>query len=307
MDETLVLAFPEYAAPAQRLAAALDCPCANVGLHRFPDGESLVRLPESPPRHVILCRTLDHPNDKLVEVLMAAGTARALGVERLTLVAPYLCYMRQDKAFHPGEAVSQRILGELLGERFDAVITVDAHLHRVSSLGEVIPDAQAVNLSTSSLLVERLMRRRDHPLVLGPDEESLQWVRSIAEAAGLEYDVASKQRHSDHSVTVKLPATDFSGRTVVLVDDVVSTGHTVAAAATGLKERGASRVDVLITHPLLAPGAEQLLEWGGVDTLCSSDSIPHPSNRAHLAELLAAAIRELGSGVPGDSLQVDGG
>ncbi len=96
------------------------------------------------PARAVLLRSLYQPNDKLVELLLAARAARGLGVRHLTLVAPYLAYMRQDIAFHPGEAVSQRIVGPFLASLFDAVVTVDRHLHRVATLPEAVPAAQAV-------------------------------------------------------------------------------------------------------------------------------------------------------------------
>ncbi len=116
------------------------CRWSKYALHHFPDGESLIRLPPSLPEHVIVCRSLNQPNDKLIELLLCATTARELGAKRLTLVAPYLSYMRQDIANQPGEAVSQRIVGKLLAELFDDVLTVDPHLHRISSLDPGDPD-----------------------------------------------------------------------------------------------------------------------------------------------------------------------
>ena len=95
----LLLAFPDYCHQSQRLAAELNIPFESVEVHRFPDGESLIRLPTALPEHVILCRSLNRPNDKLIELLLFAKTARELGAKRITLVAPYLCYMRQDKQF----------------------------------------------------------------------------------------------------------------------------------------------------------------------------------------------------------------
>ena len=106
----LVLGFPDYDRQASALAKALNAPYRLIELHRFPDGESQLRLPPALPGQVVLCRSLDRPNGKLVELLLAAGCARQLGASQLILVAPYLCYMRQDAAFHPGEAVSQAIV-----------------------------------------------------------------------------------------------------------------------------------------------------------------------------------------------------
>ena len=134
-----LLAFDDEAALGQKLAQALAWPLAVVQRHRFPDGETRLRLPPALPRCVVLLRGLQDPNAKLTELLLAAAGARELGAAHLTLVSPYLAYMRQDMAFSPGEVVSQRHLGALLATVFDAVVTVDPHLHRVATLDEVLP------------------------------------------------------------------------------------------------------------------------------------------------------------------------
>ncbi len=123
----MVLGFADYraGAGAGRLATRLGIAHAKVSIHRFSDGESRVALPPTLPERVIFCQSLNNPNEKLVELLLAAKTARHLGAKHLTLVAPYLCYMRQDMAFTPGEAVSQTIVGVWLGAWFDTVVTVD--------------------------------------------------------------------------------------------------------------------------------------------------------------------------------------
>ncbi|RKZ56276.1 MAG: phosphoribosylpyrophosphate synthetase, partial [Gammaproteobacteria bacterium] len=124
----MILSFDDYETQSRKLAAALDIPCHTIQHHRFPDGESKLTLPDKLPQHVLICYSLDQPNEKLVKLLLAAKTARELGARKLTLIAPYLCYMRQDIAFHPGEAISQPIIGNFLTRLFDNVITVDTHL-----------------------------------------------------------------------------------------------------------------------------------------------------------------------------------
>ena len=172
----IILAFPDYLSQAQRLAARLDVPLAEVALHHFPDRESLVRLPPSLPEHVIVCRSLNQPNDKLIELMLCAVTARELGAKRVTLIAPYLSYMRQDIANQPGEAVSQRIVGKLLAELFDDVLTVDPHLHRISSLTQAIPIKNAISLTAANEIGAFLKQQFKHGILLGPDSESKQWV-----------------------------------------------------------------------------------------------------------------------------------
>jgi ribose-phosphate pyrophosphokinase len=280
----------EYTDQANRLAGALDSACRIVDIHRFPDGESRVRLPVDLPAHVVLCRSLNQPNDKLVELMLAARTARELGARTLTLAAPYLCYMRQDMAFTPGEAISQSIVGEWLGWLFDRVVTVDPHLHRTHALEDVLPGADAVALSAAPAMSEYLRHLPDSPLLVGPDDEARQWVQQIAELSGVEFAVASKQRSGDRDVDVKLPDFECRGRTVVLVDDIISTGETMAAAARHAKADGASEIHCLVTHALFCGEALKLLHSAGVASIVSTDSIAHESNRIHLAPVLADAI-----------------
>lgn len=289
----MILGFSDYEAQGRRLAQCLGQPFELADIHRFPDGESKLTLPPELPPEVIVCRSLDQPNDKLVELLLAAETARGMGVERLTLVAPYLCYMRQDIAFHPGEAVSQRIIGRFLAGLFDAVVTVDPHLHRIQYLEQAIPDTQAVTLTAAPAMSRFLASHATRPLLLGPDGESEQWVRTIAEEAGLEFGVATKERFGDREVQTHLPELDYAGREVVLIDDMASTGRTLASVAQQLKARGASPVHCLVTHALFGAEVTALLHQAGIEQIWSSDSIQHPSNTIHLAEMLAEAVRGL--------------
>lgn len=291
-DSPILLAFPGYRQPAQRLAARAGLDYADIDIHAFPDGESRVRLPARLPRQVILCCTLNAANHQLIELELAAATALQLGAERLTLVAPYLCYMRQDTAFHPGEAISQRIIGGLLARRFDTLITVDPHLHRTHDLSDAVPVRRAVALSAAPVMADWLASRPGDPLLLGPDEESAQWVAAIATPGRREYGVARKRRLGDREVRIELPDLAFAGRDIVLVDDVVSTGHTLAEAAHMLSAEGAASISVLATHALFVDGALARLHAAGVEEICSTDSVLHPSNCLQLDELLATALTE---------------
>jgi len=288
----VVLGFPDYREPAQRVADNAGMAYGDIAVHRFPDGESLVRLPASLPREVVIFTSLDAPNRRLVELEFAAVTAAQLGAERLTLIAPYLCYMRQDTAFHPGEAISQRIVGILLARHFDTVITVDPHLHRTARLEHAIPVRRAVALTAAPVIADWLKRQGGAPLLIGPDEESEQWVKAIAAPDGLDYGVARKLRRGDKNVRVTLPERSYEGRKVVLVDDVVSTGHTLAEAAGQIAARGAASIAVVATHALFVDDACEILRDAGVTDICSSDSIKHPSNRLRLDTLLTAALLE---------------
>jgi ribose-phosphate pyrophosphokinase len=289
----MILAFPDSLPQAQTLAQRLDVQCEAIQLRSFPDQESLLRLPARLPETVILFRGLDHPNAKLVELLLAAETARRLGARRIILVAPYLCYMRQDMEFVPGQAVSQGIIGHFLASHCDAVITVDPHLHRVTDLRAAVPAHQAVALTAAPLIGHFVASHCERPLLLGPDAESEQWVRQAAQAIGADYLVARKVRSGDTRVRVQLPDHDYRGRHLVLVDDMVSTGHTLMACAALLREQGVAHLDAACTHALFGAETRLALQQAGIERIWSCDSITHPTNQIALAELLATALREL--------------
>lgn len=288
----LVLGMPSYRASAARLAAAAGYAYADVDIHTFPDGESRVRLPALLPDEVVICVSLDRPNAKLVDLELTAATARHLGAGRVVLVAPYLCYMRQDRAFHPGEAVSQQVIGHMLARQFDTLITVDPHLHRVHRLADAIPVRRAVALSAAPLMTKWLAANSGQPLLLGPDAESEQWVAAIAKPAALDYGVAHKRRLGDRDVQIELPALPFAGREVVLVDDVASSGQTLIEVMRRLHDVGAASVSVLVTHALFVGDAVERLNAEGVIRIASTDSVVHPSNEIALAPLLARSLAQ---------------
>ena len=289
----MLLYFDDEAGMAERLAAEAGLTPMAIERHRFPDGELKLRLPPQLPERVVLLRGLQQPNEKLVELLLVARSARALGARHLTLVTPYLAYMRQDMAFTPGEVVSQRVVGAFLARLFDAVITVDPHLHRIATLREAVPVADPVVISGAPALADWIARERPGALLLGPDEESAQWVERAAARIGHDSAVCRKVRHGDREVTIALPEVELRGRRIVILDDMASTGHTVAQAARLALAAGAASVDVAVTHALFAAGAEQALHEAGVGAVWSTDCIPHASNVVAMAPLLARALRPL--------------
>lgn len=291
-----VLHFGDQAQPAQRLAQALGVACAPIETRRFPDGETLLRLPVPLPPRVLLFCALGAPDARLVEVLLASRTAREHGVSHLTLVAPYLCYMRQDMAFRPGEAVSQRIVGAFLGGLFDAVLTVDPHLHRIDRLEQAVTGGtQAVALTAAGPIGAFIARTVPEAVLVGPDEESAQWVAAVAARAGRPFAVFTKTRHGDREVDVVAEGgAPLEGRPVVLVDDIASSGRTLAEAARVCLAAGASGVDAIVTHALCSAADLQALSSAGVARFWSSDALEHASNAVPLAALLAAGLREHG-------------
>jgi ribose-phosphate pyrophosphokinase len=289
---SLLLHFDDEAALAEALAHELGWDCVAVRCHEFPDGEWKLTLPAMLPPRVAVLRGLHQPNAKLAALMILAPAARELGAQDLALVSPYLAYMRQDMAFQPGEAVSQRHIGRALASWFDTVLTIDPHLHRVATMDEVVPGRRGLAVSAAALIGAHVAAQVPGALLLGPDEEAGQWAHVAAQAGGLQAAVCHKLRHGDRDVQVALPAgVALQGRAVVLVDDVASTGRTLVEAARAVLAAGAASVDVAVTHALFVGDALAQVHAAGVRHVWSTDSVPHGSNVISVAPLLAQALR----------------
>lgn len=276
---------------ARELASKLGLDVHLIDVHTFPDGESRIGISGSARTSLVYC-PLDRPNTRLVDLMLAADALRRAGTRRLVLVAPYLCYMRQDKAFHEGEAVSQQAVARFLSSLFDRVVTVDAHLHRVSSLAEVFPDIEAENLIAADTIARFAAERGigEDTLVAGPDEEAAQWVGRLAAALGVPAITGKKARRGDREVEIVFPDLDLEGRSVLIADDIVSSGGTVLSAIAAMKARGAISVRVAITHALFDTDVYERMLNAGADAVWSTTSVPHPTNAISLAGLLGEAL-----------------
>jgi ribose-phosphate pyrophosphokinase len=196
--------------------------------------------------------------------------------------------MRQDEVFAPGQPISQRVVGRALADAFDRVLTLEAHLHRVRRLEDVAGVASR-SLSAAPAIAAWLRRDGGDAVIVGPDEESSPWVRAIAEAAGVPWVLGRKRRHGDRRVGIELPEVPRGARAVI-VDDIASSGGTIATAARALHRRGVSAVDAVVVHAIFAPGAVRAIRAAGVRRLVSCDTIPHRTNAIATADLFAAAL-----------------
>jgi ribose-phosphate pyrophosphokinase len=297
MTQALVIALPGNEDFADGIARALGADLGKLETRKFPDGETYLRFgSESTGRDVALVCTLDRPDPKFLPLAFAATTIRQLGAARVGLVAPYLAYMRQDKRFHEGEAVTSTIFARFLSSAFDWLVTVDPHLHRYKSLAEIY-SIPAMAVRSAPLLADWIAANLPKPLIIGPDVESEQWVSEVARRASAPYRVLGKERRGDRDVEITIPDLQgFRDRTPVLVDDIVSSGRTMIETARKLRTQGMAAPTCLAVHALLSSDAYQALaEVAGA--VISTNTVPHQSNRIDVSSLIGdsvtAYLREL--------------
>lgn len=290
----LVLALPGSEPSARRVSELANIPCGVVASRHFPDGETYLRIDTScVGRSIVLVCTLDRPDEKLLPLVFLADAVRELGAARVGLVTPYLAYLRQDQRFRDGEAVTSRTFGGLLSRYIDWMVTVDPHLHRYDSLAEVYSVPTRV-VHAAPLLAAWIAARVEHPLVVGPDEESRQWVKDVADRAGAPHVVLQKTRLGDRAVMVSALDVDaYRACTPVVVDDIVSSAQTMVETVGRLVAAGFRAPVCLAVHALFSREAEQALRAAGAAQIVTTTSVPHPTNAIDIVPLLVPAIHEL--------------
>jgi ribose-phosphate pyrophosphokinase len=272
---------------AHELAVRTASGTGRIESRHFPDGETYVRVHgDAKDQDAFLVCTLARPDEQFLPLVFAARVIRATGAKSMTLVAPYLSYLRQDRAFNGGEAVSSRIFADLIGREFDRLVTIDPHLHRYASLDEVY-DIPTTVVHAGQLIAVWVRENVNVPVVLGPDEESAQWVEEIARGAGCPWAVFRKERHGDREVQLTAPELDaYRHCTPVLVDDVISSGTTMKEAAKLLLAAGLPAPQCIAVHGLLTEETAAELRRL-TQSLLTTDSVPNAYGQLKVASLLA--------------------
>lgn len=262
----------------------------EIALRRFPDGESYVRvLTDVTDADVFVLCSLAPADSLIMPLILLSETVREMGAKRIILLAPYLAYMRQDKPFNAGEAVSSRHFAKLLSAYINQLITVDPHLHRYNSLDEIYSVPSHV-LHAAPLISAWIKNNVEKPILIGPDSESEQWVKAVADAAGAPFTVLEKQRHGDRSVSVTVPdSSQLAGRVPVLVDDIISSGHTMLETVAHLRNLGALLPVCIGVHGIFAEHADEKLMHAGVSRLVTTNALVHTSNQIDISGLLLSA------------------
>lgn len=292
MTPPLLIPLPGNEHLVDGMMKALGAEVGGVAIRRFPDGETYLRY-ETPVarRSLILACTLDRPDDKFLPLVFAAAAARDLGVAQVGLVCPYLAYMRQDRRFQPGEAVTSSYFAKLLSGQIDWLVTVDPHLHRRGSLAEIYSIPTQI-MHAAPLISEWIRKEVTMPLLIGPDSESEQWVAAVARDAGAPHVVLQKLRRGDRDVEISVPeVARWRDHTPVLVDDIVSTAHTMIETIGHLRRERMQPPVCIAVHGIFAGDAFRDLMAAGAGKVVTTSTVPHVTNAIDVTVLLAQGVR----------------
>ncbi len=277
---------------ARKIAAKLKKEYHELEVIRFPDSEIKLRFKTNiKNKDVVLVQSFyENINDCVVETLFAAETAKDLGAKKITLVAPYFPYLRQDKRFNPGECISLRTIAKNIDEDFDKVIIIDPHLHREKTLKHIFK-ISSKKISANPLIEKYIKNNINNPVIIGPDWESYKWAQRIAEAIGCDFAIMEKKRFSARKVEVKLhKKIDISGKNLIFIDDMISTGNTLLRAIKELKKLGAKKVTCFAVHGIFVENALEKLQEAGA-TVITTNTIPNKVAKIDVSGLIAGSLQ----------------
>jgi len=288
----LVVAGPASPMLSERISELLEADLVNVEWKLFPDGESYIRLPRDlKGERVIVVQSNPPPQDKrLMELFLMLNLVRDLGASEVFAVVPYLAYMRQDKRFRSGEPVSIGVVAKLLEcVGVDAVVLVDAHSKAVLEHFDV----DVIEVSAMPLIGDFLAKMKlSNPFVLAPDFKAYSMIKVVAQRLGAPCDYLMKVRDKvTGEVETIFKEVDVKGREVIIVDDIISTGGTIANATKISLDLGAKCVYASCTHALMVGNAFNKLKRAGVREVIGTDTIENKFSKVSVAPAIAHALK----------------
>jgi len=288
-----IISGPASVDLGEKIAEILGIETVPLVFKTYPDGEFYVRLDgEVGNEEVVVVQTTSPPQDaRLMQLMLIVDAAKRHGAKKVTAVVPYLAYARQDRAFLEGEAVSIEAIAHMLkAVGISNLITVNVHQQRV--LGKFPFPAKTV--SAVPLLAEYFKRKGlEKAFALAPDDGALWLVEEAKMILGGEYGFIEKHRdpHTGQ-ISMEKKRLDVKGKVVIIFDDVISTGGTIALAANYASECGASKIYAGCVHPLLIGDAEKKILDAGVEEIVGTDTVPSHVSKVTVAPLISKALKE---------------
>ncbi|UAL07840.1 MAG: ribose-phosphate diphosphokinase [Candidatus Methanogranum gryphiswaldense] len=272
---------------AKETASIIGCPYVQSASMRFPDGECYVRIDsESLDDDVVIIQNT-YPDTSMIEMFLLQNAVRNMGARSITIVIPYFGYARQDRIFKPGEAESAKVMCKHLNLYCDRVLTID--LHKESTLDHFTCSHKDLKAAAA---IADYFSKKNIDLVLSPDVGAAGRAKDVGERMGVQYDHLEKTRLSGFEVRIAPAKMDCSGKNVLIIDDMISTGSTIVAAKQALVEAGAKSVSVACTHGVFVSNALEKLRGNSLDVVMCCNTIENSASLISVAPIVAKALME---------------
>ena len=277
---------------AKSLAKKFRGSFSKTTIDTFPDGDLYLKFNCDLKKKVLVIVDTFIPNsDKILfDIIFACKTAKDLGVKKIILVAPYLSYMRQDKRFNSGEAITSKIMAELLNTCIDEIITIEPHIHRYNELEDIFK-CKCQNLNLNHLIAQFIKKNFKNFLIIGPDWESFAWSDEISKELGVKDTILNKSRKNSRNVEVEMKDNlNVKGKNIIIVDDIISTGNTIIKAKIKAKKLGAKKIYAIGIHGLFVENGFSKMSKAKFDGIFTAETILHKSNKIKIDDLLVDAL-----------------
>jgi len=273
---------------ARNLANKIYQPLLQATYKRFPDDEFYVRVLDDISGEDVLIVQTAYPDPKIVELLLMQDAVHDAGAKKITVVLPYFGYSRQDKRFEEGEAISARTVAQHISIHADCVITVDPHKEHILKFFS-IPAYSCSAVST----IAQYLKEKNIDFVLAPDKGAKERAKEAAALIDCEYDYLEKTRIDGTTVKITPKKLDAHGKHVAIIDDIISTGGTMANSIKELKKQGAKTVSIACTHGLFVDGAKEKLLSADCDEIISTDTIETEFSKVSAADCIAELLLKM--------------
>ncbi|MBP6884376.1 MAG: ribose-phosphate pyrophosphokinase [Candidatus Pacebacteria bacterium] len=285
---------------AEKVASIIGCELGRLEITSFKDTEQRVRvLDDVGDKVVFVLLTVATPvNDRIIELCLIADALRGADAKKIIAVLPYLGYMRQDKAHREGEAVSARVIARIIESAgYDKVITLDMHSDASAGFFNIPVN----HLFSFNLFADVIAKEHREPVIVAPDAGGTKRAQRFATLLNAPMILLEKTRSLEkvHVVEHMKLIGSSDKKEAVIIDDLVTSGQTLAKAAKALKEEGAPRVVACVTHPVFIDGTKANLADSDLDAIYVTDTIPIPDaymfpklHVVSVASLLAEAIKK---------------
>lgn len=272
---------------ANHLAREISADLADIEIRRFIDGECYVRIKSDLKGEDVIIVQTTYPDENIIETILLRDAVRDFDPNTIILVIPYYGYARQDKKFQDGEAVSARAIAEILSIDIDAILMVDPHK-------EYIKDFFKTKAFVCSAVPEiaRYLADREVDVILAPDRGAIWRAETIAKDLDCEWDFLEKTRITDEVIEIKPKSINVDGRNIAIIDDIISTGGTMARAVQEMKKQGARNVYVACTHGLFIGEAIEKITSAGATEIISTDTIENSFSKVKVAPQIAKVLRD---------------